>query len=639
MIHGFMSPSKLFLEVALGILTLCSFENGFSMGQYGPNESQEQLRLFEGLGAVFLDGERFYRSEPPETRRILSAYDFIIIGAGSAGCVMASRLSEIPDWKVLLIEAGRNENYLFDIPLATSFLQLTDAINWNYTPEPQANGCLGMKGGRCAWPRGKVMGGSSVLHSMIHTRGDRRDYDAWANAGNPGWTYQELLPYFKKSEDMQIPELQRDTKYHSVGGYFTITYPVYHTKLAEAFVRGGKQAGFNISDYNAESISGFSYIQATIRNGTRLSASRAFLHPVRNRPNLHVLKNTLVTKIIIDEETKKVRGVEFVRNSQRFRVKATREVILSAGAVNSPQLLMLSGVGPQDHLKELGIPLLKDLPVGYNLQDHIALGGLTFLVNSTVSIKMERILRSAKALNDYALYKRGPLAVPSGSEAIAFIDTKRPFDPDGYPDIEFLFIGGSYPSNPLHRYIFRIEDTLYNKVFLPIQNQDAFMVFPMLMRPKSTGRVMLRSANPMAKPLLFANYLTVQEDVDTLVRGVRWMQRVAETPAMQKYGAKIHSIPIPQCEHFGFDTDNYWGCQAKHLTQTIYHLSGTCKMGPESDPRSVVDARLKVHGIKGLRVIDASIMPDVVTGHTNTPTIMIAEKASDLIKQDWMRLQ
>ena len=443
------------------------------------------------------------------------------------------------------------------------------------------------------------------------------------------------MKYFKKSENIQIPELAKDTKYHTTTGPMTIQYTNWRTPLADAFLQAGVETGGKIIDYNGENQIGYSLIQFTMNNGTRMSASRAFLHPIKRRKNFHIIKNTMVTRILIDPWKKQAYGVEFDKGGKKYIVKAKREVILSAGAINSPQLLMLSGIGPRTHLTEKNITTLLDLPVGYNLQDHWALGGLTFLINTTDSIRFEEVAKLEHVL-EYFTHHTGPLSAPTGTESIAFFDTRNPGDPDGYPDLELLFVAGSLVSQSALKHAFAIDEDVYDAVYKPINDKHTWMVFPMLLLPKSRGRISLRSNDPYDKPVIDANYFTDGgHDENIILYGVRKAIQLSRTTAFQKYGSKLHDIPIPQCAKYKFDSDRYWICAMKTITNTIYHHCCTAKMGPRSDPESVVDSRLRVHGVKGLRVVDASVMPHVPAAHTNAPTMMIAEKAADMIKEDW----
>lgn len=414
-----------------------------------------------------------------------------------------------------------------------------------------------------------------------------------------------------------------------------LQHPNWRTPLSDAFLKAGVETGGKIVDYNAEKQIGYSIIQFTMKNGTRMSASRAFLHPIKRRKNFQIVKKAMVTRILINPWTKRAVGVEFYKNGRKHKVLASREVILSAGAINSPQILMLSGIGPKKHLTEKNITTVVDLPVGYNLQDHWALGGLTFVINTTDSIRSERVATLDNII-DYFSDRSGPLTAPSGTEALAFIDTKNPRSDDGYPDLELLFVGGSLVSQPAYKRAFAIDDYVYEKVYGPIHDKDTWMVFPMLLLPKSRGRIILKNKNPHQKPLIHANYFSDGgHDQRVILHGIRKVIQLSKTKAFQKYGSKLHNIPLPNCAHHGFNSDPYWFCAMKTITNTIYHHCCTNKMGPKDDPTAVVDPRLRVLGVTGLRVVDASVMPHVPAAHTNAPTMMIAEKAADMIKEDW----
>lgn len=450
-----------------------------------------------------------------------------------------------------------------------------------------------------------------------------------------GWDYKSVLKYFKKTENMQIPKLAKNKIYHSTKGEMTLQYPNWRTLLSEAFLKAGVETGGKIVDYNGEKQIGYSIIQFTTKNGTRMSASKAFLHPIKHRNNFHVIKQAMVTKILIDPWKKRAYGVEFIKDDKKYTIKAKKEVILSAGAINSPHLLMISGIGPKNHLTEKNISTIVDLPVGYNLQDHWALGGLTFVINTTDSIRSERVATFDNII-EYFSHHTGPLSAPSGTEALAFIDTKNPNSDDGYPDLELLFVGGSLVSQQAYKHAFSIDDKIFEQVYGPIKHKDTWMVFPMLLLPKSKGRIMLRDRNPFRKPLIHANYFTDDgHDQKVILHGIRKVIELSKTQAFQKYGSQLHDIPLPPCAHHKFNTDQYWICAMKTLTNTIYHHCCTSKMGPKEDPGAIVDSRLKVHGLFGLRVVDASVMPHVPAAHTNAPTMMIAEKAADMIKEDW----
>jgi choline dehydrogenase len=592
--------------------------------------------LKEGSEAVknfVMEGTKHFQEEPQDQKSILPEYDFIIVGAGSAGSVLANRLSEIPDWKVLLVEAGGKENFVMDIPLLLSPLQFSEA-NWKYKLEPSGNTCLAMKGKQCTVPRGKVMGGSSTINFMIYTRGGKHDYNRWEKLGNPGWGYKDVLPYFLKLENMTIPELKKDDRYHSTRGELPISYAPYHTPLADAFLEAGKEMGHRIVDYNGETQVGFSYVQATMKNGTRCSASRAFLHPIRSRKNLHVKKWSLVTNILIDHNTKTAYGVEFIRDKKKYIVRARKEVIVSGGAINSPQLLMLSGIGPAEHLSELGIPLVQDLKVGYNLMDHIGMMTVSFVLNQSVALR-ERDLLDGRAFMEYMSYHTGPFSIPGATDGIAYYDSKNPYDPDGDPDLEFMLTASSLVSERFIHKALAVREDIYVKAFKPIEEFHTWTGIPIVLRPKSRGRILLKSRNAFDKPRIYFDFFQESADMEILLSGVKKILQLSRTQAFQKYGSRLHDISIPGCEHLNFGSDDYWLCVLRNFAFPIWHLSGTCKMGPPTDRNAVVDSRLRVYGVKRLRVIDSSIMPVLPAAHTNAPTMMTAEKGADYIKQDW----
>jgi choline dehydrogenase len=602
---------------------------------YGNEASRPQItRLLEGVEEFIHDGTQFSEEEPSDTKKILLEYDFIVVGAGSAGCVVANRLSEISEWNVLLIETGDKENYVMDIPLIANILSFTNA-NWGYKTVPNGKCCLSMQNGQCAIHQGKVMGGSSTINYMLNTRGYRRNYDRWEEMGNPGWGYKNVLPYFLKIENMTIPELAANTKYHSTSGELSITYAPYRSPIADAFVQAGAELGYSVIDYNGETETGFSYIQTTTKNGTRMSASRAFLHPIKNRKNFHLIKKSLVTKLLIHPDTKITYGVQFVRNRKTYEVRAKKEVILSAGAVNSPKLLMLSGIGPSEHLKDLNITLKQDLKVGYNLMEHPGITTVTFKVNKSVTFISKELLSNIPVVSEYLLYHQGPFSVPIGGEALAFIDTRDPSNRDGDPNIELFLISASMSSDPTYHKVLRFTDEIYNAVYKPIEGVHCWTAVAIITQPKSRGRIMLNSINPHDKPLINHNFFENPVDLETQLLAIKETLKLSKTQAFQKFGSRLHDIPVPACKDLEFSSDDYWRCVAKQTAVGLWHLSGTCKMGPNSDPDAVVDSRLKVYGVKGLRVIDASIIPLIPAAHTNVPCMMIGVKGADLVKEDW----
>lgn len=418
----------------------------------------------------------------------------------------------------------------------------------------------------------------------------------------------------------------------------TVQDAPYNTPIGAALLQAGEEMGYDIVDVNGKQQTGYAWYQFTMRRGTRCSAAKAFLRPVRLRQNLHVALFSHVTKVLIDKDNKRAYGVEFLRDGQKQVVYAKREVILSAGSVASPQLLLLSGVGPADHLKEVGIDVIHDSPgVGKNLQDHIAVGGIVFRIDYPVSLVMNRLVNINSALR-YAVTEDGPLTSSIGLEVVAFINTKYANASEDWPDIEFMMTSASTPSDggTQVRRAHGLTDEFYNEVFSEINNKDVFGIFPMMLRPKSRGFIKLRTKNALDYPIMVHNYLTHPDDVGVLREGVKAAVAVGETTAMKRFGARFHSKPVPNCKHLPPYTDEYWDCFIRQYTMTIYHLSGTTKMGPSNDPMAVVDPQLKVYGIEGLRVIDASIMPTITNGNINAPVMMIAEKGADLVKETWL---
>lgn len=590
------------------------------------------IRQFSGvIGTILNEGQDQYEKEAADGRTLLKEYDFIIVGAGSAGCVLANRLSENPNWKVLLIEAGPSENLMMDIPMFVHYLQAFN-VNWNYKTKPSNSSCLGMKNNQCRWPRGKVMGGSSVLNFMIYTRGNSRDYDRWAELGNNGWSWDNVEPYFQKMEKCRVPD--RAPGFMGERGPVAISYTKWRSAIAKAFVDANVQSGAKYLDYNGERQCGVSYFQTTTDNGMRMSSNVAYLYPIKGRPNLHIHKETMVTKILVDKGTKRAQGVQIYKNGKYINVHARKEVIVSAGAINSPQLLMLSGIGPRDHLQDLNIDTLANLKVGYNLMDHTATA-LTININKT-SMFLDRVGSPANILN-YVQNRKGPITSIGACEAVSFFNHNYPNAEDGWPTVELFQAGGPLYGDGIQKDNFNLKpsffEDLYGDAFRA--SQDAFQIWPMILRPKSRGRISLRSTNPFKHPIIDPNYFSHPEDIKVGVMGIRKALELLKQPALRRLNAKLQKHYVPGCAHFRLYSDEYFECFTRHLTLTIYHYSGTCKMGPASDPDAVVDERLRVYGIKSLRVVDASIMPEIPAGHTNGPTMMIAEKAADMIKNDW----
>ena len=519
-------------------------------------------------------------------------YDYVIVGAGSAGCVLANRLTEDPAVRVLLIEAGRRDRHP-NIKIPAAFAkQFQTKLDWDLATEPEPH-C----DNRSLYvPRGKGLGGSSSMNAMLYVRGNPLDYDGWAAAGAEGWGWDDVRPYFLKAEDNQ----RGDSEHHATGGPLRVEDARSPRPLTGRFLAACEEAGIpRIDDYNGPEQDGASLVQVTQRKGRRWSAADAYLRPAQKRSNLEVVTGALVSGVEITNGT--ATGVRYSRRRGGERVaRAEREVILAAGAIGSPQLLLLSGVGPAAQLQEAGVPVVHDLPgVGENLQDHPYVACVWDVPGGGSLADAEK----PKALLEYLLRRTGPLS-SSVAEGFAFVRS-RPGLPA--PDLQFHFAPAYFVDNGFEEY-----------------DGHAVTMGPVLVKPQARGWVRLRSADPAAKPRILTNSLSDDEDAAALVAGVRLSREIAAAgPFAEALGREL----FPGAEA---DTDEAIAADVRHRAELLYHPVGTCRMG--SDPDAVVSPALQVHGVERLRVVDASVMPLIPGGNTNAPTIMIAEKAADLIR-------
>ncbi|XP_044749415.1 glucose dehydrogenase [FAD, quinone]-like [Coccinella septempunctata] len=562
-----------------------------------------------------------------ENTRVLLEYgefDFIIVGGGSAGSAIANRLSEIEEWKILLLEAGDVNDDFTDIPY---FFEpaLNSDRNWGYFTIPQRNACLGRINNQCPYAQGKILGGSGTMSGLVYSRGIKRDFDKWSSQGIPGWTWDDVLPYYKKIENYESQKI--DLNYRGFGGPLNVAYVKPSNPIHQAIIDAHGQIGIKfLEDYNAKRISGISFTQHNTQRGRRVSGANNYVKTAWNRINFNVTLKAFATKILINDETKTAYGVEFVKNNKKYIARARKEVISSAGSINSPQLLMLSGIGPKSDLERLGIRVIQNLPVGRHTKDHIGFQNFYFKSNH-----VEPLLSTEQLVKQY-LDGEGFYTAPTNYRLTSYYNSRNSSSP--YPNIEVEFsfpkpLSTGYPGwSTFKKTISNFTDK--------VKQSSTFSLELFFLHPKSSGTLKLKSANPKDFPLIDSNIFDDAEDLEDIYRGVEVSLSLLDTPVGKSLNLTLE-LDIPECSREIYRSKKFWFCVLRHFVGPALHLSSSTKMGNSNDPLAVVNHELKVYGIKGLRVADVGVVPGTVTGHINAQAFLIGERAADMIKKQYLK--
>ncbi|XP_047346246.1 glucose dehydrogenase [FAD, quinone]-like [Vespa velutina] len=551
-------------------------------------------------------------------------YDFIVVGAGVAGPIIARRLSDNAWNRVLLIEAGPEEPTMTAIPGFASSA-ISSSLDWKYKTEPtrpHPTACLDT-GGKCNVPRGKMISGTGAMHGMMYYRGHPEIYNKWAREGNIGWSYDEIEHYFQRAEDPVDPMMLSSFARTVPNGPVKIQHYSHRPAFVSSLLESASELGYRTSGLKEFTQTGFMVAPMTVEKGLRASTPKAYLRPVYNRNNLRVLTNARVLRVLINDYDMKAYGVELVdKKGQRRVIKCNKEVILTAGAMGSPQLLLNSGIGPREELNKFGIRTYKDLPVGQYFINHVSIA-----VPMTIKdISVETM--TMQSVNEFLETRTGDLASTGLTQVTAFLESN--YTIPGLPDLQVFFDGfSSYcPKTGM-------PNECTDGVKEPCPNRRKIVARPTVVIPESRGTVELRSANPLDLPLMYPNYFTNEKDMKVLIEGIKKILQLIDTPTMKKWDLQLDTVKHPLCTNLHFGSDAYWECYIRAKTGPENHQAGTCKMGPATDPDAVVDSQLRVYGVPNIRVADPSIFPYLPNSNPIAAIMMVAEKASNMIINSW----